>query len=102
MGRVEQTGEAKSDLAHIWHYIALDSVGAADRLVARIDAVAHRLADMPGLGPLRTELAANLRSFPLGRYIIFYRPIPEGIEIIRVLHGARDIASIFHPPEAQP
>jgi len=37
------------------------------------------------------ELAPNLRSFPIGSYLIFYRPVEDGIELIRVLHGARDI-----------
>jgi toxin ParE1/3/4 len=37
----------------------------------------------------------NLRSFPVGSYVIFYRPIEEGIEVIRVLHSARDIEDIF-------
>jgi toxin ParE1/3/4 len=37
------------------------------------------------------ELAPNLRSLPVGSYLIFYRPIDDGIQLIRVLHGARDI-----------
>lgn len=36
-----------------------------------------------------------LRSSPVGNYLIFYRPLPDGIEILRVLHGARDIAAIL-------
>ena len=32
------------------------------------------------------------RSFPLGNHLIFYRPIDDGIELVRVLHGARDIS----------
>jgi len=47
------------------------------------------------MGRLRDELADGLRSFPVGRYVIFYRPIPKGIEIVRVLHGARDLDAIF-------
>jgi toxin ParE1/3/4 len=35
----------------------------------------------------------RIRGFE--RYLIFYRPIPDGIEVIRVLHGARDIDTIF-------
>lgn len=37
------------------------------------------------------ELAPELRSFAVKRYVVFYLPMPEGIAVIRVLHGARDI-----------
>ena len=49
----------------------------------------------PGAGQARSELMPNLRSFPVGRYLIFYRPIPDGIEVLRVLHGARNLRKIF-------
>ncbi len=45
--------------------------------------------------PRRAELAADLRSFPFGRYVIFYAPIEDGIDVVRVLHGARDIDAVF-------
>jgi len=40
-------------------------------------------------------LAARLRSFPVGSYVIFYRPMENGVEIVRVLHGARDLPPLF-------
>jgi toxin ParE1/3/4 len=43
----------------------------------------------------REELAASLRSFPFGRYVIYYVPIEDGIDVVRVLHSARDIDTIF-------
>jgi toxin ParE1/3/4 len=48
------------------------------------------------MGRLYPELAADLRGFPADDYIIFYREVSEGIEIVRVLHGARDIQAVFH------
>ena len=87
---------ALSDLAEIWDYIADDSEARADAFVATIDAKFQTLAKQPGIGRLRDELAAGLRSLPVGRYIIFYLPLAEGADIIRVLHGARDIDTIFH------
>lgn len=45
------------------------------------------------MGRLRGELATGLRSFPVGRYVIFYRALSNGIEIVRVLHGARDLSA---------
>jgi hypothetical protein len=47
------------------------------------------------MGRLRPELAPHLRSFPIGNYVIFYRLTQEGIEVARVLHGARDIDALF-------
>ena len=55
----------------------------------------RHLASHPNLGRSRDELAEGLRSFPVGRYVIFYRAIPEGVEIVRVLHGSRDLNAIF-------
>ncbi|MEI7824063.1 MAG: type II toxin-antitoxin system RelE/ParE family toxin [Chlorobiaceae bacterium] len=55
------------------------------------------MADSPHIGRSRTELLAGLSSFPFGRYIIFYLIIPDGIEVVRVLHGTRDIDPQFNP-----
>jgi len=84
------------DLAEIWDYIADDSEARADSFVTTIDVKFHTLAKQPGIGRLRDELAAGLRSLPVGRYVIFYLSLADGVEIIRVLHGARDIDIIFH------
>jgi toxin ParE1/3/4 len=47
------------------------------------------------MGRAREELAADLRSFPFGRYLIFYAPVDEGIDVVRVLHSARDVDAAF-------
>ena len=47
------------------------------------------------MGRKRDELLPNLRSFPVGSYLIFYHPINQGIEVVRVLHGSRDIPNFF-------
>lgn len=48
------------------------------------------------MGRARVELGADLRSFPFGRYVIFYAPIEDGIDVVvRVLHSARDIDAAF-------
>ena len=48
------------------------------------------------MGRMREELRPQIRSLAVPPYIVFYRPQPDVIEIIRVLHGARDIDAIFH------
>ncbi len=86
--------QASDDLAEIWAYIAEDSPRQADAFAVRLDREFRLLARNPNIGRARPELLANLRSFPIGRYIIFYLPRPRGIEVIRVLHGARDLKSL--------
>jgi toxin ParE1/3/4 len=75
--------------------IAQDNPAAATRLLARFDRLFHTLAAQPNSGKKVDELAPNLRLMPLGSYLIFYRPLPDGVEIARILHGARDISAEF-------
>lgn len=91
---------AKADLSDIWQFIAEDSDDQADAFIDLIDQKFELLAQQSGLGRRREELAECLRSFPVGRYVIFYLLIPGGVQIVRVLHGARDIEVAFTEPEA--
>jgi toxin ParE1/3/4 len=86
---------ASEDLIEIWSYIADDSEAHADGFIDKIYETIELLARQPGLGRHRDELATRIQSFPVGRYIIFYRVVTDAIEIVRVLHGGRDIESIF-------
>ncbi|WGM40609.1 Toxin ParE3 [Caulobacter sp. NIBR1757] len=49
------------------------------------------LAEFPNAGPARDDLAPGLRSFAVYPYVLFYRPITGGIEVVRVLDGRRNI-----------
>jgi toxin ParE1/3/4 len=91
---------AKADLSDIWQVIAEDSDDQADAFIDLIDQKFQLLAQQSGLGRRREELAEGLRSFPVGRYVIFYLSIPGGVQIVRVLHGARDIEAAFTKPDA--
>lgn len=51
------------------------------------------------MGRSRPELGPEIRSFPVGRYVIFYLPLPKGIEVVRVLHGSRDVGAILQEEE---
>jgi len=83
------------DMADIWNYIADDSEANADAFLHTIDNKLSLIATQPGMGRPRPELAPGLRSFPVGRYIILYQTLPDGIEIIRVLHSARDLDALL-------
>jgi toxin ParE1/3/4 len=86
---------ASEDLIEIWSYIADDSEANADGFIDKIYDTMELLAGQPGMGRNREELAPGIQSFPVGRYVIFYRVVTGGMEVVRVLHGARDIENIF-------
>lgn len=95
MPAVLRTDRAEEDLLDIWAYIAQDSPVAADAFVDELVETCLTLAEHPAAGHGRPELAPDLRSFSHGNYIIFYRPIDNGVLVIRVLHGARDLTELF-------
>ena len=82
-------------------YLAARSPQAADRFLDTCAAEFQRLAAMPGMGGIRlfkNPKAAGIRSWPMTgfpNHLIFYRPVEDGIEVLRVLHGARDIEALF-------
>jgi len=89
--RAQKNPQAEIDITLIWDFIAEDSVRAADALIDRIDKAFDMVAQSPLAGRAREDLALNLRSFPVGSYIIFYIVAPYGIEVVRVMHGRQDI-----------
>lgn len=95
MSKVLKTPQAEEDLVEVWLYIVQDNPRAADRFLTLVDKKCRTLARSPKMGRHRDELAPDLRSFPLGDYVIFYRPIESGIEVIRVLSGYRDVPELF-------
>lgn len=93
MANVVRRPLAALDILDVWDHIADDDMMAADRWVDELDSAFGRLATQPLMGRARPELASELRSFPFQRYVIFYVPLPDGIDVVRVLHSARDIDS---------
>ena len=85
--------QASLDLIEIWGFIAEDNEAAADRMLDRIEEVLRMLRDRPLAGRARPELAPKLRSFPIGSYIVFYLPLPNGIDLVRVRSGYMDIGT---------
>lgn len=99
MARLTITAHARTDLREIHSYIAKDNPEAARRLIERLRAKARALAETPGMGRSRGDLRPELFSFPVGRHVLFYRPQPGGIVLVRVLHGARDLPALFGASE---
>ena len=95
MPRIIRTPAAEDDLWEILLYIARDNEDAAFRLIDTIDEKFQLLAQFPNAGPARPELLRNVRSFPVASYLIFYVPVEDGIEVLRVVHGARNLRRLF-------
>jgi toxin ParE1/3/4 len=89
------SARAGADLDEIWLYIAQNNPDAADKLIAELASRFPKLASMPLMGRLREELSSGLRSFTVGKYIVFYRRNKDGVDIVRVLHGARNFPPLF-------
>jgi toxin ParE1/3/4 len=83
--------QAEDDLVAVWSYIADDNEAAADRLLDRIAEVARKLAAHPEAGRARPELAADLRSFVVGNYVLFYLHSSLRLTLVRVLSRYLDI-----------
>ena len=92
---VHRSPLAEQDYRDIWRYIARDNEDAASRLLRRIDRKLELYTENPGMGTKRDKLAPGLRSFPIGNYLAFYRIVRDGIELVRVLHGARDLKKVL-------
>jgi toxin ParE1/3/4 len=92
--------DARRDLSEIFRHIAKDNLPAADRLRDKFYDQFFCLARNPQLGQLRPELAEDLRRVSVGNYVSFTRPRVGFVEIVRVIHGARDVDAIF-PGEGQ-
>lgn len=95
MARVIITPLAQEDLTEIWEYVAEADAERADKLLDRLNEKCLLLAAHPAMGRARHELLVDLRSFAIGNYVIFYQPLDDGIEVLRVLHGSRDVPEIF-------
>ncbi len=83
--------QTEIDLTSIYNFIADDSVKAADAWLKRIEDTFDMLAQTSMAGRARDDLSMALRSFPVGRYIIFYVPVSDGVEVVRVMNSRQDI-----------
>ena len=83
--------QAEQDLIEIYQHISRDNPPAAEKLVRAVNAKCETLARSPMIGRARPELREELRSFPYGAYLILYRIIDDGVEIVRVVHAARNL-----------
>jgi len=92
MKRFELTPKAGKDLDEIEDYIAKDNPDAARRVILELKAAMQLLADMPRLGHRRFDVKIpRCRFWSVYSYLIVYNPDTDPIQIIRVIHGQRDL-----------
>jgi toxin ParE1/3/4 len=98
---VQKMKQAHADLIEIADYIAADNPEAAERFLDAAEEAFAQLAAMPSIGqtvPFHSTVAQGIRVWRVQgfeRYLIFYQPQDSGITVIRVLHSARDVPTIF-------
>lgn len=90
--------QARTDLDAIWLYMAQESgsEAPANRLIAAIAERFQMLARFPYIGKSQeAELRAHIRTFPVGKHLIFYSIRPDELRILRVIHASRDAYAVF-------
>ena len=84
---------ADQDILDIAVYLARFGVNVANRAIDRLNEAFQTLSEFPGMGRGRDEVRKGLRSFPVDQFVVYYGSVPDGIRIVRILHGSRDITN---------
>jgi toxin ParE1/3/4 len=93
---VKLSSLARADMREIWNYLDGYGRAAANNFIREITHKFDLLGANPKMGRRHDEYVVNLRSFPYKKYLIFYFEIADGeVEIYRVVHGSRDIETLF-------
>ncbi len=95
MKRFRIDPQARADLDEIYEYVGRANRTAARRLLERFQDALRLLAKQPMMGQARPDLAADLRTITVANYVIYFRPVKGGIQVARVIHGARDVKADF-------
>jgi toxin ParE1/3/4 len=100
-GRIIRKPRAKCDVVEIAEFLGEDSPHTAERFLSALEVSLEALLAMPDIGrcvTIQNPKLAGVRRWPVigfEKVLIFYRPDPVGIEVLRVLHGARDLHQIL-------
>ena len=99
--RILKSPQSGIDLLELAEYIARDSLAAAERFLDAAAGAFDLLSDNPELGTacsFSNPRAIGIRMWTIRGFesrVIFYRPIQDGIDVVRVIHASRDIDKIF-------
>ena len=96
MRRIVRRPRARQDLLETWEYIATESnLDRTDNYLRRLENALRNLATHPQTGRVRPELADGMRGFPFEDHVVFYLPFTDGIDVVRVIHGSRDLEAAW-------
>jgi len=95
MSRYVINALASQDLNEIADYFAENSIEAGERFFNAFNRKCQQLVAFPNSGKSYAEIRPELRGISLEGFIIFYRILDNGIEILRVVSGRRDFPSLF-------
>jgi toxin ParE1/3/4 len=94
MSRLVVTPRAAADLEEIGDYIALYNPAAAVRTIDHLEEVSILLSEHPRIRISRDDIAKGVRVFPVGNYLILFRTLADGVEVVRYAHGARQLRGL--------
>ena len=94
-GTFRYSQQAEDDLLQIHDHIAAHSIQAATRFVAHLHDNCVRLSEMPGVGVSRDKLRPGLRQWVVSEYLILYRLDADGLLVVRIIHGRRNLKKFF-------
>ena len=95
MRAIDYSAQAKADITAVTEYLDAHSATASDRLTDEIDERCALLAAQPRIGRVRDDIRPGLRSTVVGKYLLFYRFTDTIFEVVRFLHGSRDLDAAF-------
>ncbi len=99
MTRIRFARLAREDLLDIWCNIAARDLSAADRAYDRIEASCTVLADHPRIGPARPDIGAGARVLVIAPWLVLYRVVGEGVQVVRIVDGVRDLTRLRWPDD---
>ncbi len=95
MKRLSFAPEARADLIAIGLFIAQDNPERAESFISELEAKAVQVAERPRSFPARDDVSPGLRAASHGRYLLFFRELPDTVRVVRAIHGSRDLKRIF-------
>lgn len=105
--QIRRTRQVREDIIDIYRYIHARSPAAAERVLDALERAIRRLLDTPGIGSRWSSSDPRLKGMrvavvtPYRSYLIFFRASNDGIEVFRVVHGARDLDRIVDEIEVE-
>jgi toxin ParE1/3/4 len=95
MSKIVRTSRAEQDLVDIWFQVAKHDEHAADKVIDSISRRCDALLRFPRGGEACPQFGPEMRWFPAGNFVIFYRPDADGIQVVPVIDGRRDLDNAF-------